>query len=286
VQTLTALLLAFVGYSAMNLSQAGQKIGLARRRAHPAAGWTLWIGATLVSLLSVGIVLVALSIGTVSLVGAMAGSGLVTLAVFSHFVMKERITSSDLLGIALIIAGSVLTGLFTVPQREAPTRWVFLHVFIVSVSLAFGLAWVLARRGRRTGLIIGGFAGALAGGSILYQNAATIVANVGAVIFLPLSESLELGRLAALVNIHLILWFVTSNAGFILLQIAYGRGRAIHVIPAFNVTFIIVPVLGGVLVFSERLHALGWVGIVVIVVGTVVLTTVQSARKEPKQERA
>jgi drug/metabolite transporter (DMT)-like permease len=256
----------------MNISQAGQKIGLARKDEHALSGWALWIGATIGTLLSVAVVLVALSIGAVSLVGAMAGSGLVTLAVFSHFVMREPIGKFDLLGIALIIAGSALIGLFALEQGEPSPRWLVLHGFTVALVAAYLVAWLLARGGDRTGLVLGGFGGALAGASMLYQNAATIVADVGALIYLPLAESLAWGRLSALVNVYLILWFVISNGAFVLLQFAYGRGKAIHVIPAFNVNFIVVPVLGGVIAFAERVHLLQWVGVAIIVAGTVLLT--------------
>ena len=272
MQTLITLLLAFAGYSAMNISQAGQKIGLAKKNDHPLGGWLLWVGATIGTLLSVVVVLVALSIGAVSLVGAMAGSGLVTLAVFSHFVMEERISRSDLIGIAMIIAGSVLIGFFALPQGEPSPRWLILHGFTVALVVAYAVAWLIARGGDRTGLVLGGFGGALAGASMLYQNAATIVADVGALIYFPLAESLAPDRLAALVNIHLILWFVISNGAFVVLQFAYGRGKAIHVIPAFNVNFIVVPVLGGVIAFAERVHLLQWAGVAVIVAGTLLLT--------------
>lgn len=272
MQTLTTLLLAFAGYSAMNISQAGQKIGLARKDEHPLGGWALWIGATIGTLLAVAVVLVALSIGAVSLVGAMAGSGLVTLAVFSHFVMAERISASDLLGIALILAGSVLIGFFALPQGEPTPRWAVLHGFTAVLAAVYVVAWLAMKKNPRAGIIIGGFGGALAGASMLYQNATTIVADVGPVIYFPLSESLAWSRIVELVNPYLVIWLALSMGAFFVLQVAYGRGKAIHVIPAFNVNFIVVPVLGGVIGFAERVHALQWAGVAVIVAGTLVLT--------------
>ena len=276
MQTLTTLLLAFAGYSAMNISQAGQKIGLAKKNNHPLGGWSLWIGATVGTLLAVVVVLVALSIGAVSLVGAMAGSGLVTLAVFSHFVMSESITRSDLLGIALILGGSVLIGFFAPAQGEPAPRWLVLHGFTAALTATYIVAWVGMKASSRAGIIVGGFGGALAGASMLYQNATTIVADVGPVIYFPLSESLAWSRIVELANPFLVIWLSLSMGAFFVLQLAYGRGKAIHVIPAFNVNFIVVPVLGGVIGFAERVHALQWLGVAVIVVGTLVLTATPS----------
>lgn len=272
MQTVVTLLLAFLGYSIMNLGQAGQKIGLGKKDEKPLAGWSLWIGATVATLLSVVVVLIALSLGAVSLVGAMAGSGLVTLAVFSHFVMGERIGLSDIAGIAIIIAGSVLIGFFA-PETQDPTpRWLTLHGAVGGLVLAYVVGWVVGRGSPKLGLIVGGFAGALAGASMLYQNATTITADLGAIISWPLNESITAERLLGFLNPYLVIWLVLSMSAFFVLQLAYGRGKAIHVIPAFNVNFIVVPVVGGVIGFSETVNPLQWVGVVVIVAGTVVLT--------------
>ncbi|MFP4114380.1 MAG: hypothetical protein ACOC1I_00305 [Spirochaetota bacterium] len=271
----------------MNISQAGQKIGLEHKNERPLGGWILWVAATIGTILSVVVVLVALSIGAVSLVGAMAGSGLVTLAIFSHFVMGERIVRKDVAGIALIIAASALIGLFARPQGEPSPRWLILHGFTVVLVVAYSVLWFFARSSPRIGIVLGGFGGALAGASMLYQNAATIVADVGPVISFPLAESLAWDRLVGLINPHLFLWLGLSMGAFFVLQIAYGRGKAIHVIPAFNVNFIAVPVIGGVVGFAERVHVLQWVGIAVIVAGTLVLTATPSddgsAGSEPAQ---
>ena len=276
MEILLTLSLAFAGYSAMNISQAGQKMGLAAKDDRPLAGWLLWIGATVGTLVSVLIVLVALSMGAVSLVGAMAGSGLVTLAVFSHFVMGETISCNDVVGIVVIIAGSVLIGLFAPAQDEPAPRWLALHGFSAALVVAYLIGWLVGGRGESAGLVIGGFGGALAGASMLYQNATTVTADVGALVQFPLRESLAAERLLRLANPYLFIWLALSMAAFFVLQLAYGRGKVIHVIPAFNVNFIVIPVVGGVIGFSEAVLPFQWIGVVIIVVGTVVLT----ARKQ------
>jgi drug/metabolite transporter (DMT)-like permease len=272
VQTLTTLFLAFTGYSVLNIAQAGQKIGLQLKNEKAFAGWALWIGATAGTLFAVLIVLIALSVGAVSLVGAMAGSGLATLAVFSHFVMGERITRFDMAGIAVILAGSVLIGFFAPQQGEPAPRWLWLHGFSGALVLAYVLAWVVAGGGDRAGLILGGFGGALGGASMLYQKATTITAELGALIEFPMRESIAAERIIRLLNPYLVLWLTLSMGGFFVLQIAYGRGKAIHVIPSFNVNFIVVPIVGGVIAFSEVVHPLQWLGVLVILAGTLLLT--------------
>ena len=272
MERLIALLFAFAGYSVMNIAQAGQKIGLEKKQNRPAAGWLLWVGATVGTLVGVAVVLAALSMGAVSLVGSMAGSGLVTLAVFSHFVMGESLGWRDIVSILTIVAGSVLIGLFAAEQSELVPRWMLLHGFVLALCVVYALAWLAGGRSGRAGIVLGGFGGALAGASMLYQNAATITANVGALVSFPLRAGLSPERLIGLLNPYLYLWFALSMGAFFVLQIAYGRGTAIQVIPAFNVNFITVPVIGGVIGFSEVVGLMQWAGIVIILAGTILLT--------------
>ena len=91
-----AVLVAFAGYSLLNISQATQKIGLGLYQTHRLKGALLWAAATGCTSVSVFIVLYAVSLGSVSVVGAMAGTGLASLVIFSGLVMKERITFREM----------------------------------------------------------------------------------------------------------------------------------------------------------------------------------------------
>ena len=58
----------------------------------------------------------------------------------------------------------------------------------------------------------------------------------------------------------------------VVMQFAYRKGKAIQLIPAFAANTIAIPVLGGVLTFSERLHPFQWIGVLLIVAGVFQLT--------------
>ena len=79
---LLSMLIAFIGYSAQYIAAACQKIGLKVKETKKLKGWAIWVLATSFTSVSVFIVLYAVAIGNVSIVGAMAGTGLVSLAVF------------------------------------------------------------------------------------------------------------------------------------------------------------------------------------------------------------
>ena len=67
-----SVVVAFIGYSVQNVSQATQKIGLEILKTRKAKGLVVWLLATVGTGGSAIIILYAVSVGNVSLVGAMA----------------------------------------------------------------------------------------------------------------------------------------------------------------------------------------------------------------------
>jgi drug/metabolite transporter (DMT)-like permease len=67
-------------------------------------------------------------------------------------------------------------------------------------------------------------------------------------------------------------WIVISLVSMVVMQFAYRRGKAIRLIPAFAANTIVIPVVGGVLAFGERLHPFQWIGVTLIFAGVLLLT--------------
>ncbi|MFP4536631.1 MAG: hypothetical protein ACLFNP_12960, partial [Spirochaetaceae bacterium] len=76
MENLFAVLLAFLAYAILNVSQATQKDGIDRIRRRRGYGWTVWWIGTVGTAVPFFMILGALNMGNVSLVGAMAGTGL------------------------------------------------------------------------------------------------------------------------------------------------------------------------------------------------------------------
>ena len=269
--TWLTILLAFVGNSVLNISQAGQKLGLALMRRDRRRGTLLWIGSLLGTTVAALIGWVAVSIGRVALVGAMAGSGLASLALFSTLVMKEKIRAGELAGIALMAVSAVLIGLF---QRELPLEEPSLRRLLPYLAVpcaAALLAWLTLRgRSRVVGPVIAAFAGVLGGFVPLFQKVAGSAAGRGSSF---VALVLEEGHWAhAVVNPFTPLWILLSIASMAVIQFAYRHERAVRLIPYFTSCSILVPVLGGVLVFGERLQAVQWAGVAMILAGLLLLT--------------
>ncbi len=278
--TWLTILLAFVGNSVLNIAQAGQKLGLALMARNRRRGALLWLGSLLGTSVAALIGWVAVSIGSVALVGAMAGSGLGSLALFSFLVLKEKIRALELAGIALMAGASVLIGLF---QRELPIGEPSLRrlfPYLACLCAAALLAWlVLGRRSRAVGPVIAGFAGVLGGFVPLFQKVSSSMAGRGASF---IAAALKQEQWAsAVANPFTLLWILLSIASMAVIQFAYRHERAVRLIPYFTSCSILVPVFGGVLVFQERLQALQWAGVALILTGLLLLTA-PAAREPPR----
>jgi drug/metabolite transporter (DMT)-like permease len=269
--TWLTILLAFAGNSVLNIAQAGQKFGLALMARHRRRGALLWVGSLLGTTVAALIGWVAVSIGSVALVGAMAGSGLCSLALFSFLVLKERIRALELAGILLMAGASVLIGLF---QRELPIAEPALHrlfPYLAVLCAAALLAWLaLRRRSRVVGPVIAGFAGVLGGFVPLFQKVSSSTAGRGSSF---IAAALKEEHWAyAVANPFTLLWILLSIVSMAVIQFAYRHERAVRLIPYFTSCSILVPVFGGVLVFQERLQAVQWAGVVLILTGLLLLT--------------
>ncbi len=285
-QTLLSLIVAFAAYSILNISQATQKIGLGMIPLNKKKGVAVWITGTLFTSVSVFLVLYAVSIGSVSLVGAMAGTGLASLAVFSALVMKERISRQELLGIIVILIAAVMIGSFSKEMKPARILLSSLFLFLGLTGALYLSLWIISYNKKELlGLVIGGFSGALGGFVPLFQKVST--AEVGRSRALFDTKRMLDSDLPGIVpravkilsNPYALLWILLSIASMVVLQFALTRGKAIRTIPAFSANYILVPILGGMICFGERLHPLQWLGLLFILSGVLLLTVKPAARR-------
>jgi drug/metabolite transporter (DMT)-like permease len=275
-----SILLGFLGYSLLNISQAVQKLGLLQMKENRKKGISLWLLATFGTSLASIVVFAGVALGNVALVGAMAGTGLAALAVFSHYVMKERIGVKEIAGIVIIVFGAALIGLFS---NDTPPSLVRLDVLFIMFAIAvflYSLGWVwggVKGKGIRLGIIIGSFSGGLGGFVPLFQKVST--SELGKTWSLVQNTAGGDGGgnllgtlLAGFLNPFSLIWIALSIISMVILQFAYKKADVIFIIPFFSCNCIIVPVVGGILCFGEVLHIVQWFGVAFILGGLILLT--------------
>lgn len=275
-ESIVAALLAFAGYSLLNIGQAGQKIGLGLRAHRPALAWTLWVFATAATSVSFWLVFFAITIGSVTIAGAMAGTGLASLAVFARFVMKERLRPRDVVAVAVIVAAAAVMAIFG-RANEGHLNRALLYALLGGGTAAYLVAIAVGaivrgraksvvdpvRRSSATGALIGGLSGFLGAGSQLFQELGTAE--------IALSDGLGPLVLAIITNPVTAIWVGLSVVSMIVIQFAYERGEAIAIIPVFTANFIVVPVVGGALVFGLYLTVPQWISVAAILAGSIAL---------------
>lgn len=288
MRTILSLIAAFLGYSIHSIAQAGQKIGLTTAGKRKVRGLTIWILSTLSMPAAIFLILYAVSIGNASLVGAMSGTGLASLAVFSHLYMRERITRRELTGVFMIVAAAILIGSFRAETAAVEPSLTALYIYLPATCGTYLLFWLaLQKRRRIVGIVIAGFAGAVGGFVPLFQKVSA--SSIG--LARPLLHfrfrtetgftSLLLNGANLLSNPWALAWILISLVSMVVMQFAYRKGKAIQLIPAFAANTIAIPVVGGVLAFSERLHPFQWIGVILIFAGVLLLTLKTGRHMDP-----
>jgi drug/metabolite transporter (DMT)-like permease len=281
-----SVVIAFAAYSMLDLSKAVQKIAFIKAQRSKITGALVWVGATASTTISSFLLLYAVSIGSVVIIGAMGGTGLASLALFSFLVLKEPVSKRDVVGVLAILSGPVILTIFSATQSETPlpTR---LLLFGACLVAAYGIAIVVSRRvpGVRS-LIIGGFSGALSGLVLLFQKISTTVHGKSVSWIADIAEDMPVPVfrqiLEVLVNPYALAWVFLSILSTIVLQFAYRHGHTIRIVPMFAANTIIVPAIGGMLCFLETMTPLQWPGIVLILGGVALITV----RKEKEGENS
>jgi uncharacterized membrane protein len=271
-----AILYGILSVIILNIGFGFQKYGLtpsffnkiARPNVRKTVRGTVWVTGAIMTFVSAYFSLWTLATGSISLMAALGGIGLIALALFSFFVLKERINRIMLLGMVLIGVGSFLFGFFTVASTAVNINLDGLTAFII-VSLGFSLAIALySIKGgyRHGGAIFGAVSGVLAGIGIALEKCSVASGSV----------SFQL-----LNNMFFYTWVVASVVSFLVAQLAFIKGTAITVVPSYNSAALVLPQIGAMLVFAEYLELVQWVAIILLVVGIVLLTRF---KVEPPEE--
>jgi drug/metabolite transporter (DMT)-like permease len=278
-----SIIIAFFAYSLLDLGKAFQKVGLVAMSHSRARGTGIWLAASVATSASSFLILYAVSLGSVLIVGSMAGTGLAAVTLLSVLMMKEPVKRRELLGIPCIMVAPFL--LASVYHEPPATRLIIEHLFyfLGTVLAVFTLLILIFRKREQVlGILLAGGAGTLGGFVILFQKISTSALGRAAS-FIQASDSIP--RTASPLDIPLLLrlvhvfanpfavaWITLSLLSTFVLQLSYKHGEAIRLIPSFNSAYILIPILGGVLIFREPLHPLQWAGVALILCGVSLIT--------------
>ncbi len=276
-----SILVAFVAYSLQSLGKAGQKIGLDQLPGRRLHGIVVWILSALLTTAAVFMILYAASIGSIITVGAMAGTGLAALSVFTALRDRQPFHILDIIALSAIISGPFLLAGIHLDPPDTIITVEHLFFFLGGILALWIPALVVFRhRKRALGIVLAIGAGAIGGLVVMFQKlSASPLAQSAAFFHLAPDFDGDSGMdevlaviLRTLANPFALMWFGLAFSSTVLLQVSFLHGRAIRLIPVYNSANLLMPILGGVLVFREPLHILQWFGVLLIVGGVMILS--------------
>ena len=268
------IIIAFVAYSCVDVGKAMQKYGLTIRSQRPKIGALVWIIGTAGTSVSSLLVLWAVSIGSVVVVGSMAGTGLVAATFFAVLILHESLRPRDIIAIGLVLIGPFALGSISMPAIATQIAVERLGLFAAVLAIAYSIALKVAPRLVPIhGILVASAAGVVSGFVVMFQKLASSEMTRP---LSWLSIHIQLPWLDTLIHLFMnpfaVTWIVLSIFSTIVLQLSYESANTVRIIPAFNSSSILTVILGGVVVFGERLHILQWLGVVTILSGVALLT--------------
>lgn len=222
----------------------------------------IWIVGFLMTTCATGLFSLALKLtDKAGLVSAMGGLGIVGLVLFAVLVLRESFGRREAIGIAAVVAGTVVIGLFdrpATPGADYPVTKLIVVAGVVVACMGAGCVYAY-KSGKLYSLAFGAMAGTLIAISMLFGDLALLAAG-----------NSFLGQLA---NPYPYVAITIGTGALVITQIAFFRGRAMVVVPTINSFIIAGPPLLEYVVLGTSLTAAQLTGLGIIVLGVVVLTT-------------
>ncbi len=195
---------------------------------------------------------------SVNLIAPLEGFGLIVLLVFSHFVLKERITKIEVIGAVLIISGIVLINvvasepsILTILDVNFAAFWILLSVIFGLETVGILIMTLILQNKRWSGILIA----LLAGSCMAWQTLSKRISDIQGL---------------GLIFTFVVFTFATATLGFT--QWAFTKIQANLVVPIFTSVSIILTSILGYFVIGETIKTIQIAGILIIVFGVLLIS--------------
>ena len=271
VELALGILFGLIAYITLYIGKGVQKYaieGFKEDRKIKSKHSGIWIFGTILTASFVFIQMVPLTVfhTPMNLIAPLEGIGLVSLLLFSFFVLKESISKTEILSVVLIITGTILINVAAKDPVELMqadfNRNSFLIAFGILLFLNIPLVFIAFRKPSN---LVGIMLGLNAGCFMAFQ---TLTKRI-----------MDIGELAL---IFTFVMFAFATITLAITQFAFTMARANVVVPSFATTSIILTIILGVFVINETIDSIQIAGIVCIILGITVMNILQPYSKEAK----
>ncbi|MHA2393710.1 MAG: DMT family transporter [Promethearchaeota archaeon] len=263
LKILIGIILGFIGYSSLYLGKCLQKHGIEGFKDQGKVSvknkhGRIWIIGTFLSSIHMFVQWAALIFAPINIIAPIEGLGLVVLVIFSYYYLKENISKLQLIGITLIIMGTIFITYFNVnPSEIAFNNFDIIPFLIISISIITIELTIVG---------IGSLKEFKRQGIALAITAGTFMA------FQTVTKRITAIPNATLSLIFVFVTFIFAALTLLTTQYAFAKAKANLVVPSFTSASIIVSILTSTISLSEIIVEMQLIGFALILFGVVLLT--------------
>jgi dihydrofolate reductase len=297
---LLAVVLAILSFSFKSVGYALQKKGVDRIRASRAGTHqrirdyltnATWLIGQLFPFVGMALLIGAYAFGPISTLMPLMGIGLIVLALFCRFYLKEAIRPLEWLAIGFTVIGLVLinfpsmrpggTPILDLPSMAADLQRPGSLLFLLLPNLIITVLLVRSalRSWRHSGSLFGVGAGIVGGTALIFQKPMSVGLRI-------LFGDGPMDHLGA-VLLSTFLMILLSLLAIAFANIGYNHGRGVLVAPLYSVFQMLFPTVGGMIIYGEwtGIHAVSITvraaGIAVILLSMTVLSLTNELKLSP-----
>jgi drug/metabolite transporter (DMT)-like permease len=222
----------------------------------------IWLIGVLMTVCAAGLYSASLKFtDKASIIAALSGTGLVGLLIFAALVLKESIGFREIFSSGLIIIGTGMVSYFDQPLSETQEYNLgnFIYMIIGLLAIFGALSIAGAKSARFHGFAFGLVAGSFIGLAMILADMA-LVRSGGDLI-------------TQFLNPYVYFAMISALSALAITQVAFFKGTAVLVVPTINSFIILTPLVVEYFTFGTLLNLVQYLGVAVIVIGIVILTT-------------
>lgn len=232
----------------------------------------IWVLGAIFSFIGWVLHFQALTIGDITIVQPLMNTQVVIIVLIGVAILKEKLLPSEWLGIFILLVGAVILSITGKEKTVASMKILslaILTVIMVIFIIVLGAGINRYKEGKPYEIGLSVIAGILFGINAIYMKAA------GANFTIKTGNEFSVSSLQhwAIMLSAIYFYFVplAGLSGFFISQWTFTHGRASIAVPIFTTISMVIPVIAGIFVFSEKIALYRIFGIIIITIGALLL---------------
>jgi len=225
----------------------------------------IWMFGTVLTIIPMILQWIALAFAPINLITPLEGLGLIVLGLFSYYKLKESLKQIELIGIGLIVVGTIVAAFFAstsvVLNLSNFNSYNYLVIFLIIIAIEILSLFLSTKFVPRFLGIVWGF---IAGTMMAFQSISKRISII--------PEMAVWGTVLTLIFAPLTLLFT---------QVGFTKAKANQVVSCFTSASIMISTIASLYILNETMNILQMLGIFSIVIGVILLTFFEKKVENP-----